>query len=172
MPRKLVLTLVAVVAVAGGVAARHWLSGNAGNQDVLTLVFADPDGKPFRLSDLSAKLLVVNFWASWCAPCREEMLELDRLQRELEPRGLRIVGLALDERDAVEAFLRQHPVAYTVLLADGRGYAFAERIGNRNGILPYTAIFTGDGRLLRSIAGPIARTDFLGLVEPLLDSPR
>lgn len=171
MPRRLVLTLIAVVAVAGGVATRHWLSGSADGQDALTLDFADLDGRPFRLSDLSAKVLVVNFWATWCTPCREEMPELDRLQRELGSRGLRIVGLALDERDAVEAFLRQHSVAYTVLLADGRGYAFAERVGNRNGILPYTAIFA-DGQLLRSIAGPIARTDFLSFVEPLLDSPR
>ncbi|HWP01601.1 MAG TPA: TlpA disulfide reductase family protein [Methylococcus sp.] len=171
MPRKLVLTLIAVAAVAGGVATRFWLFGNVDGPDALTLVFADLEGRPFRLSDRSARVLAVNFWASWCAPCWEEMPELDRLQRELEPRGLRIVGLALDERDAVEAFLRQHPVGYPVLLADERGYAFAARVGNRNGILPYTAIFV-DGRWLRSIAGPIARTDFLALVEPLLDSPR
>lgn len=171
MPGKLVLTLVAVVAVAGGVATRSWLSGNFDGHDVLTLVFADLDGKPFRLSDRSARVLVVNFWASWCTPCREEMPELDRLQRELGARGLHIVGLALDERDAVEAFLRQRPVTYPVLLADGRGYAFAARVGNRNGILPYTAIFA-DGRWLRSIVGPIARTDFLSFVEPLLDSVR
>ena len=99
---------------------------------------------------------LVNVWASWCGPCIEEMPELQRYHGDQGANGVQVVGIALDERDAVEAFLRRIPVEYTILL-DIPGPADAGvRLGNPAGVLPYTVLLDAEGRLLRQKIGPFA----------------
>ncbi|HEU4813167.1 MAG TPA: TlpA disulfide reductase family protein [Xanthomonadaceae bacterium] len=97
---------------------------------------------------------LVNVWASWCGPCIEEMPELERFHAEQAGNGVQVVGIALDDRAAVEAFLQRIPVTYTILL-DAPGPADAGvRLGNPAGVLPYTALLDADGRLVRQKIGP------------------
>ena len=99
---------------------------------------------------------LVNLWASWCGPCIEEMPELQRYHAEQAANGVQVVGIALDERSAVEAFLRRVPVSYRILL-DTPGPADAGvRLGNPAGVLPYTALLDAEGRLVRQKIGPFA----------------
>jgi thiol-disulfide isomerase/thioredoxin len=113
----------------------------AGNRIELTAKY---EGRP----------LLVNVWASWCAPCIKEMPELQRFAAQQAANGVQVVGIALDEADAVHAFLQRVPVSYPILL-DTPGPADAGvRLGNPKGVLPYSVLISADGRLLKQRIGP------------------
>jgi thiol-disulfide isomerase/thioredoxin len=98
--------------------------------------------------------MLVNVWASWCAPCLKEMPELQRFAAQHAANGVQVVGIALDDADAVDAFLRRVPVSYPILL-DTPGPADAGvRLGNPKGVLPYSVLVSADGRLLKQRIGP------------------
>lgn len=100
--------------------------------------------------------VLINLWASWCAPCVKEMPELQRFHAAQGADGIQVVGIALDDRAAVEAFLRRIPVDYPILI-DAAGPADAGvRLGNPRGVLPYTVLVSADGRLLKQRIGPFA----------------
>lgn len=113
------------------------------------LSFADMSGKTRRLSEWNGKVILLNFWATWCGPCREEMPLLDRTRGT---DGVEIVGVALDDPDAVKQFLQENPVAYPILLGDDA--ADPELLfGDRRSVLPYSVLIGKDGTLLAQREG-------------------
>lgn len=100
--------------------------------------------------------LLVNLWASWCAPCVREMPELQRFSIEQAPNGVQVIGIALDDPASVEAFLRRVPVRYPILLDAPGPRDAGVRLGNPKGVLPYSVLVSADGRLLRQRIGPFA----------------
>ncbi|MEW6037949.1 MAG: TlpA disulfide reductase family protein [Pseudomonadota bacterium] len=168
MSARFVLIAVAVLAVMAGGAAQRWLSAGAAEWRGPESVFPDLSGNPVRLSDERSEVLLLNFWASWCEPCREEMPVLDRLYAEFRPRGLKVVGLALEDRDAIAAFLRKFPVAYPILVGEHGGDVLAARLGNVGGGLPFTVVFGANGQVLATHLGPRTRTQFQADIEPRL----
>ena len=125
------------------------------------------DGGTLRLPDAySGRPVLINLWASWCGPCIEEMPELDRYAREQGTNGVQVLGIALDDRDAVEDFLQRIPVAYAIAL-DTPGPADAGvKLGNPRGVLPYTALVSADGRLLKQKIGPFQHGEIDGWAHP------
>ena len=104
----------------------------------------------------AGKPLLVNVWASWCGPCIEEMPELQRFAGTQGADGVQVVGIALDDADAVADFLRRVPVDYPILI-DAPGPADAGvRLGNPRGVLPYSILVSAEGRLLKQRIGPFA----------------
>ncbi|MFC5571491.1 TlpA family protein disulfide reductase [Lysobacter yangpyeongensis] len=124
------------------------------------------DGGAVTLPDAYAgRPVLVNVWASWCGPCVKEMPELDRFARSQAANGMQVVGIALDEPEAVRAFLRRVPVAYPVLVdAPGPGDA-GVRLGNRKGVLPYSVLLDADGRVLKQKVGPFGEGEIEGWVR-------
>jgi len=112
----------------------------------------DSDGKTRRLSEWRGSRVVVNYWASWCPPCIEEMPMLDAYAAAHADRGLVVIGIAEDDPDSVRDFLSRHPVAYPILIGTGTGGASVQ-LGNSRNVLPYTALIGADGRLLDRRAG-------------------
>jgi len=98
--------------------------------------------------------VLVNLWASWCGPCIEEMPELDRFAAAQGANGTQVVGIALDDAAAVEAFLKRVPVRYPILLDEAGPRDAGVQLGNPKGVLPYTALISADGRLIKQKIGP------------------
>lgn len=126
------------------------------------------DGTMRELSQFDGHVILLNFWATWCPPCLEEIPALMALQRELGPRGLQVVGLALDEFEATRAFVVEHGVDYPVLVGGDSGFALAERFGNIPASLPYTVVVDRTGVIRAVHRGALSRDEAAGLVQPLL----
>ncbi|HEY0660198.1 MAG TPA: TlpA disulfide reductase family protein [Lysobacter sp.] len=113
------------------------------------------DGAPVRIPEAFAgRPLLVNLWASWCGPCIQEMPELDRFAAAQGANGTQVVGIALDDAAAVREFLQRVPVRYPILIDQAGPRDAGVQLGNPKGVLPYTALISADGRLIRQKIGP------------------
>ena len=129
----------------------------------------DRDGQTRRLSEWSGKLVVLNFWASWCGPCREEMPMLDRARARYATEGVEIIGVAAEEAPAALAFLKQQPVSYPILInAPDDPIDVSLHFGNVRSVLPYTALIDRDGRLLDTRVGTISEHALDAWIAPHL----
>lgn len=109
--------------------------------------------------------LLINFWASWCGPCIEEMPELQRFATAQGEAGVQVLGIALDEADNVRDFLQKIPVSYPILL-DSPGPADSSvRLGNAKGVLPYSLLIGADGRISKQKLGPFEAGEIDGWVR-------
>jgi thiol-disulfide isomerase/thioredoxin len=116
--------------------------------------FADTQGRAQSLGQFEGKVLVVNFWATWCAPCREEMPAFRRLQSRWAARGVQFVGLANEEPRRVERFGKDLEINYPLWVGGDEVGELSRRLGNRLGVLPHTVILDARGRVLESKVGP------------------
>ena len=175
--RTLTLFLVAIgFGLAGGVAQRFLnppepLRG-APEEVRLAEVWAGrlPDlaGRIQDLSQWQGKVLVLNFWAPWCPPCRAEIPGFVRLQARHGGAGLQFVGIALDDPDRVAAFADQTGINYPLLLGGDEGHALAAASGNRLGGLPYTVVFDRRGNAVATLTGGVTEARLEALLKPLL----
>ena len=141
--------------------------GTAVSQAAIAKLFAaslnDSSGKPQRLSMWRGQPLVVNFWATWCPPCREEMPAFSRLQSKYAASGVRFVGIALDTPENVAAFIQKVPVSYPLLMGDAEGLELTQQLGNTRLALPYTVVLDAhaEARLIRLGIVPESELDEL-----------
>ena len=113
------------------------------------------DGRAVALPQAYAgRRVLLNLWASWCGPCVKEMPELDRFARSQAPNGTQVVGIALDDAAAVQAFLRRIPVSYPLLVDTPGPRDAGVRLGNPKGVLPYSVLLDAEGRVLKQKIGP------------------
>lgn len=177
--------LILVLAVAGAVAGLllgGWLRPQAplppARSDAPALAIGAPrpetrlpdlDGRTQSLSNWNGKLVLLNFWASWCAPCREEMPLLDRTQQRLAANGLQVIGIAVDSAAATRAFLADFPVGYPILVDDpDSGGDVSSRFGDNRGVLPYTVLIGRDGRILAQRFGNFSDSGLQEWLQPHL----
>ena len=123
-------------------------------------------GGTLRLIDYRGRVVLLNFWATWCPPCRAEIPDLNRLQDELGPKGLEVIGVSLDEEgfDAVRPFAETHEVTYPLVVDDG---AVAAQYGSIQG-LPTTLVIDRNGRIVRRVIGLFPVDEMQPLLEELL----
>lgn len=160
--RLLVFAVLAVAALAAGAwfAQMRYAPQAISPQAVYalwSLQFADLRGQPQALSQWRGKVLVLNFWASWCAPCREEMPDFDALRRQYRDRGVEFVGIAIDNEKNVAQFLQTMPVSYPILIGEGAALALARQLGNTAGALPYTLVIDSSENIALSHLGLLSR---------------
>ncbi len=109
------------------------------------------DGKPTRLSGLRGKIVVLNFWATWCPPCVQEMPSLNRLHAQLEPMGAMVLGVSVDvDEDAYNNFLRDYQIRFPNHREPATGVAAAYG----SSMFPETYIIGRNGKIARKIIGP------------------
>lgn len=120
---------------------------------LLALTLPEVNAADQALHQWQGKLLVINFWASWCAPCREEMPGFSRLQQKYAAKGVQFVGIAIDSADKVKEFSLLIPVSYPLLIASPAVMQILSGLGNVAGGLPFTVIIGRDGSLRQSRLG-------------------
>ncbi len=131
-----------------------------------TLRLPDLNGQSVELpAAYSGRPMLINFWASWCGPCIEEMPELDRFAASQGANGVQVVGIALDNADDVRAFLQHTPVDYPILLDQPGPRDSGVQLGNPKGVLPFTALVDADGRLVKQKIGPFQHGEIDGWVD-------
>ena len=121
------------------------------------VTLADRDGKPRSLSEWDGKPLVINFWATWCAPCRREIPMLNALAAEQAAAWVEIIGIAIDFREDVLKYLEKMPIDYTVLIGEQDGMAAARAFGMESIGLPFTAFTDRQGRIATLHVGELHR---------------
>lgn len=110
--------------------------------------FERPEGGELIAADLRGKPLLLNFWATWCAPCVKELPELAQFEREFKPAGWQVVGLAVDAPTPVREFLKKLPIDFPVGMAGLTGTELARTLGNTQGGLPFSVAFAASGELI------------------------
>ncbi len=109
------------------------------------LSFDTPEGPPLAMETLRGRPLLVNFWATWCPPCVEEMPLLDDFYRQNSPSGWKVIGLAIDQPSAVRRFLARTPVTFPIGFAGLDGSELAKTLGNSTGGLPFSVLINASG---------------------------
>lgn len=125
-------------------------------------------GREVQSRTWAGKILVINYWATWCPPCVNEMPMMIRAQQALAEYGVQFVGIAVDRADSVERFLVDHPVNYPILLATPEAVDLSRRLGNRLLGLPFTVIFDSRGHRVYSRTGEIGADGLRTRLEAML----
>lgn len=112
---------------------------------LLALTLPDLNGQPRSLAQWKGKVLIVNFWATWCAPCREEMPEFTRLNAKYALNGVQFVGISIDSADKVAEFQKEMQINYPLLIGNLESLDLSSDLGNRAKALPFTVILRPDG---------------------------
>ena len=113
-------------------------------------------------------MLVCNFWATWCAPCREEIPVLMAARQKYGPKTLEIVGIAVDRAAKVGEFARSLGISYPVLVSDAEGLELMRKLGNEGGGLPYTVFVDRQGVVAHRKLGALKSAELEGILEPLI----
>lgn len=193
MTRRTVVVLVAAALVAlTGCGATGTASGGDGSGFVAgdgstVLLAADQrtaapavagttlDGKPLDLASLRGKVVVVNFWASWCAPCREEAGALEKVYSETKPKGVEFVGIVSGGKDSLanaQAFARRFDLSYPSLYDADNSLVLAFRGQMSPAAIPTTLVLDREGRVAARALDAVDRSRLLGMIEPVLAENR
>lgn len=121
--------------------------------------FDTPDGSSLAMKGLRGKPLLVNFWATWCPPCVEELPLLDSFYQKNKAKNWQLLGLAVDQPSAVRKWLQAKPLSFAVGMAGLGGTELSKSMGNVSGGLPFTVVFGASGELLHRKIGKVSAED-------------
>ncbi|MCE1194393.1 MAG: TlpA family protein disulfide reductase [Acidovorax sp.] len=169
--RRLLMAGVAGAAAVAGAGVAWWkfsphALGPGAEQALWASEFEQPGGGTVAMKSFLGKPLLLNFWATWCPPCVEELPLLNAFYREQAANGWQVVGLAIDQPSSVRKFLERIPLAFPVGLAGLGGTDLGRSLGNLTGGLPFTVVLGAEGRVLHRKMGQLSPQD-LALWAPL-----
>lgn len=172
---SLALPLAIIVIAAAGLAWRYFPSAHVSAEPLFAATLPDIAGQPHPLAQWRGQVLLVNFWATWCAPCREEMPDLSAMAEDYKDKGLHIVGIGTDDLAKTREYALHHPVAYPLLAADLQGMTLAEALGNTQSVLPFSALIDAQGKVVKTYVGRINRgaveQEVSALLKPVITPP-
>ena len=170
--RTLLLMFAALSALAAGFWLHPWNADRAPDSGNLARLMAaslpDMEGKSQAMAQWRGKVLVVNFWATWCQPCLLEIPEFVRMQEKFGPQGLQFVGIAIDTPVKVREFATKYRMNYPILVGELEAIDLARIAGNELGGLPFTVIMDRKGELLRTELGGLTEQKLTPIIQPAL----
>lgn len=164
---SLIVLIVALVGVTVGIGSHTWYDNPEGSQRPAFTLPAVSGGKK-SIAGWDGKLVLLNFWATWCAPCRREIPLLIALQQQYGERGLQVLGVAVDNRAAIRDFAAKLSINYPVLYGVEAAMDVATNYGNEQGTLPYTAVIDRTGRIRHVFRKEVKRPDIEAVIRELL----
>ncbi|UCD67227.1 MAG: TlpA family protein disulfide reductase [Betaproteobacteria bacterium] len=172
MIRALGISLFVGLALLAGIAGYRLTAPHGFSQvdasGVLKATLPDLEGVPQTISRWKGHVLVVNFWATWCPPCLEEIPVFVRLQRQMGGQGLQFLGIAIDERDRVVNFARRNGINYPIMIGQLDAIELSKTAGNQRGGLPYTLVLDRSGRVVSQHYGALTEQALVAIVAELL----
>jgi thiol-disulfide isomerase/thioredoxin len=170
MQRRTLFAAAAVAAAAAGAGVAWWRHTprqvlSEAEQAFWATVLQDPLGQPLDLVAFRGKPLLVNFWATWCPPCVEELPMLNAFYEAQAERGWQVLGLAVDQPNAVQTFMRRLPLVFPVGMAGFSGVELSQLLGNPNGGLPFTVVFDRAGSVRHQKVGKVSEADLAAWAE-------
>jgi thiol-disulfide isomerase/thioredoxin len=173
--KRLQAGLFMAVAVLAGAAGFYLSRGtlvfqvaDGAGESLMRVPFPDLGGKPRSLAQWRGKVLVVNFWATWCVPCRDEIPALMKAQQKYAANSVQIVGIAIDYASKVRDYANEMRIDYPLLISGMESIGISKGLGNHAGVLPYTVIFDRSGRVAYAHAGALTESTLGTALAPLL----
>ncbi len=170
---------IALMVIAAGLALAtgFWLNSasNRGNThdsgnvaQLMAASFPDMESNSQALAQWRGKVLIVNFWATWCEPCLKEIPEFIRMQQKFGDQGLQIVGIAVDNAANVREFAAKYRMNYPVLIGELDAIELAKVAGNKHGGLPFTVVVDRTGQLIATELGGLDEQKLMAIIEPAM----
>jgi thiol-disulfide isomerase/thioredoxin len=170
MKQAALIIIAAAVALAAGISVRR-LSAPVMDSRPSTLIdFSLPDvsGVQRNVSEWQGRVLVINFWATWCPPCRKEIPEFVALQEQYGDKGLQFVGIAIEDREPVSDYLNTIKINYPILIGGDKGIALAQQLGNIINAVPFTIVVNQQGQIIHRQPGEFSSEKVLEIISPLM----
>jgi len=181
LTQGLIIAGIAIVGLVGGFFLNQYLNENQAStiQAQRKVDISTPEIRPdFALKDLEdkihnakewdGKVLMINFWATWCPPCRREIPAFIELQDAYQEKGFEIIGIAIDSKQSVIDFVDPMGVNYTMLMGEDEGISLSQAYGNRLGVLPYTVFVDRKGRIISTHRNEMSFKMAEEIIKPLL----
>ena len=174
--RRLGIAAVLLLAAGAGMTLRAWLPPGPALEAVTDgaviddFSLPDLDGEPRTLAEFAGKTIVLNFWASWCGPCLEEMPDFIDLQTRYGDRGVQFLGVAVEQAAPARELATRLKLNYPSMVGDLEAMDIARRLGNTAGVLPYTVLIDTDGKVLARLEGRADPQDLETWLKTAVDS--
>lgn len=159
------------LAAAKAVSGKSHLPAPADIKDVsfiLDIGLQDTQSKNFKISEKLSKITLVNFWATWCAPCREEMPVFNAVYQKHQEKGFGVLGLTIDNPQSTDAFIKQLGITYPILMAENQGWDLLVKTGNPKNLMPYSFLIDQKGVVLEKRLGPLHEEELEAWIEKYL----
>lgn len=166
----LLIIIAGVIALVGGVFVQSLPNKEQISSLPPTLEFSLPDlqGRQRAISEWQGKILIINFWATWCPPCLKEIPEFINLQNELNDKGLQFIGIAVEDRETIEQYLKTIAINYPILVGGGEAITLSQQLGNIINTVPFSIIVNKQGQIIHRHPGELNRDKIIEIITPLL----
>jgi len=170
MKQVMLIFIVAAIALAAGVGVRQLSTPALDATPSALAEFSLPDisGAQRSSSEWKGKILIINFWATWCPPCLKEIPEFIALQEQYADKGLQFVGIAIEEQEPVSEYLKTLHINYPILIGEDKGIALSQQLGNIINAVPFTIVVNPQGQVIHRQPGEFSREKILEIITPLM----
>ncbi len=158
-------SIIAIVSgIALGIQQLSTTPGDTVSEQIWATTLPRTDGKPIPLKTFRGKILVINFWAPWCAPCVKEIPDLIALQNEFLNKNVQFVGIGIDSLENIVKFPIKTWPTYPTLVANVDGINMAQEFGNTRKVVPFTVIVDSNGHILKTLTGAIKKSNLYNIL--------